>query len=231
MDIAVQKCSDEVKQRHLYFLQTRYYDPETGRFVTIDGIEYADPETLNGLNLYAYCCNNPVMLADPTGTSALLAFLIGAVVVGISTLAGAVSGGINAAINEQDFWKGFGAGAIGGLVGGAVSSIGIAVPQLAPVAAIAGSLSRTLVYNAFNELFQNGNLENFTKREFIGKMVKDIVFSVISTPAGAGASLLSLLLSEIIGILTDAIREMLSKLFGNAAKIIPGSNAFYGGRM
>ena len=39
----------------LYYLQTRYYDPEVGRFVTIDGIEYLDPETINGLNLYAYC--------------------------------------------------------------------------------------------------------------------------------------------------------------------------------
>ena len=51
----------------LYYLQTRYYDPTTGRFVTTDGIEYADPETLNGLNLYAYCGNNPVMNVDPDG--------------------------------------------------------------------------------------------------------------------------------------------------------------------
>ena len=52
----------------LYYLKTRYYDPEIGRFITIDGIEYADPETINGLNLYAYCGNNPVMNVDPTGT-------------------------------------------------------------------------------------------------------------------------------------------------------------------
>ena len=45
----------------LYYLKTRYYDPEVGRFMTIDGIEYLDPETINGLNLYAYCGNNPVM--------------------------------------------------------------------------------------------------------------------------------------------------------------------------
>lgn len=51
----------------LYWLQTRYYDPETGRFVTIDDISYLDPETINGLNLYAYCGNNPVMRTDATG--------------------------------------------------------------------------------------------------------------------------------------------------------------------
>ena len=52
----------------LYYLKTRYYDPEIGRFISIDGIEYLDPETINGLNLYAYCNNNPVMNIDPNGT-------------------------------------------------------------------------------------------------------------------------------------------------------------------
>ena len=51
----------------MYYLKTRYYDPTLGRFMTIDGIEYLDPETINGLNLYAYCNNNPVMYVDPNG--------------------------------------------------------------------------------------------------------------------------------------------------------------------
>ena len=44
----------------LYYLKSRYYDPELGRFMTIDDISYLDPDTINGLNLYAYCGNNPV---------------------------------------------------------------------------------------------------------------------------------------------------------------------------
>ena len=52
----------------LYYLQTRYYDPETSRFITIDGISYINLATINGLNLYAYCGNNPVMRTDGTGT-------------------------------------------------------------------------------------------------------------------------------------------------------------------
>ena len=51
----------------LYYLQTRYYDPATCRFVNADDVTYADAETLQGLNLYAYCGNNPVMRIDPTG--------------------------------------------------------------------------------------------------------------------------------------------------------------------
>ena len=52
-----------------YYLQTRYYDPQTGRFINMDGLEYLDPETVGGLNLYAYCNCNPVMYVDPTGTA------------------------------------------------------------------------------------------------------------------------------------------------------------------
>ena len=51
----------------LYFLKTRYYDPETGRFISPDSIEYADPDSINGLNLYSYCANNPVSNVDPNG--------------------------------------------------------------------------------------------------------------------------------------------------------------------
>ncbi len=54
----------------LYYLQTRYYDPELGRFISQDSIEYADYESVNGLNLYAYCGNNPVMYVDPSGMKA-----------------------------------------------------------------------------------------------------------------------------------------------------------------
>ena len=52
----------------LYYLKTRYYDPVVGRFITIDDLSYIDPEHINGLNLYAYCGNNPVMRTDAEGT-------------------------------------------------------------------------------------------------------------------------------------------------------------------
>ena len=44
----------------LYYLKSRYYDPETCRFINMDSVEYADPSYLHGLNLYAYCNNNPI---------------------------------------------------------------------------------------------------------------------------------------------------------------------------
>ncbi len=50
----------------LYYLQSRYYNPQWGRFLNADG--YVSTGTgLLGYNMYAYCSNNPVMYVDPTG--------------------------------------------------------------------------------------------------------------------------------------------------------------------
>ena len=51
----------------LYYLKTRYYDPTVGRFVSPDSVDFITAEKINGLNLYAYCSNNPVNLYDPSG--------------------------------------------------------------------------------------------------------------------------------------------------------------------
>ena len=52
----------------LYYLNSRYYDPETGRFLNEDLVSCLDPETIGGINLYAYCLNDPVNNIDPGGT-------------------------------------------------------------------------------------------------------------------------------------------------------------------
>ena len=49
------------RETGLFYLTSRYYDPETGRFINADDVSYVNPEIINGLNLYAYCGNNPVM--------------------------------------------------------------------------------------------------------------------------------------------------------------------------
>lgn len=59
-----------------YYLQSRYYDPVIKRFINADSqIEMSLTE---GLNLFAYCSNNPVMNSDPTGHLAMsLTLLLG----------------------------------------------------------------------------------------------------------------------------------------------------------
>ena len=53
----------------LYYLNSRYYDPETGRFLNEDLVSYLDPATIGGINPYAYCGNDPVNYVDPSGHS------------------------------------------------------------------------------------------------------------------------------------------------------------------
>ena len=52
----------------LYYLKTRYYDPNVGRFINADGY-ISTGQGLIGYNMYAYCNNNPIMYVDPQGTS------------------------------------------------------------------------------------------------------------------------------------------------------------------
>jgi RHS repeat-associated protein len=49
-----------------YFYQSRYYDPELGRFTQPDTI-VPDPDDPQALNRYTYVNNNPLNLVDPTG--------------------------------------------------------------------------------------------------------------------------------------------------------------------
>ncbi|WP_242952022.1 RHS repeat-associated core domain-containing protein [Clostridium felsineum] len=58
----------------LYYLQSRYYNPEWGRFVNADGLVGKTGELISH-NLFAYCVNNPVNLSDSSGCGPELALL------------------------------------------------------------------------------------------------------------------------------------------------------------
>lgn len=50
----------------LDYLQSRYYNYTTGRFINADAF-VSTGQGILGNNMFAYCLNNPVMLVDPTG--------------------------------------------------------------------------------------------------------------------------------------------------------------------
>ncbi len=108
----------------LYFLKTRYYDPEVGRFITIDSISYIEPETINGLNLYAYCGNNPVMNVDENGNAWWEFWKWDWAKIGMIALSVVeVVGGIVVIVVSQGSALGIGLGLIGTGVGSIVSGI------------------------------------------------------------------------------------------------------------
>ena len=64
-----------------FWLSSRYYSPELCRFISPDDIEYLYPESVNGLNLYCYCYNDPINYYDPSGHFVITA------TIGLSTTA------------------------------------------------------------------------------------------------------------------------------------------------
>ena len=54
-------------ETQLYWVSSRYYSPELCRFISPDDVEYLDLESVNGLNLYCYCYNDPINYYDPSG--------------------------------------------------------------------------------------------------------------------------------------------------------------------
>lgn len=50
----------------LYYLQSRYYNPEWGRFLSADDVESISG-TFADINVYSYAGNNPIMYIDPDG--------------------------------------------------------------------------------------------------------------------------------------------------------------------
>ena len=100
----------------LYYLNSRYYDPSTGRFINADDISILNTskEEINGLNLYAYCFNNPINDIDEYGNWSWkkIKKIFKAVVVVVATTALIATG----------------AGAIASLVGASASVItGVAI--------------------------------------------------------------------------------------------------------
>lgn len=75
-----------------YLLETRYYDPETGRFINADGV--VDIRGVETANLYAYCANDPVNFNDHNGDR------IGAIIAG--AIIGAATGALTAYAKKKN---------------------------------------------------------------------------------------------------------------------------------
>lgn len=51
----------------MYYLGSRWYDPEVCRFINGDNVLAGISGSVHGYNLFAYCFNNPVNMSDPDG--------------------------------------------------------------------------------------------------------------------------------------------------------------------
>ena len=111
----------------LYYLNSRYYSSDIRRFISPDDISYIDSNIINGLNLYCYCSNNPIIYSDPEGNFGIT---LGSLLLGIvisSMVIGAAVGGISTGASGGDFGDVFRSvwqGAVNGfLIGGSIDLI------------------------------------------------------------------------------------------------------------
>ena len=121
----------------LYYLQSRYYDPEVGRWISPEPNVYTGTFDLaagiTGYNTYAYCANNPVIYKDITGEGIVLTCVL--IFAGIGALIGAcygadisysLTGSVDGRMVLTGALIGAGIGSIVGLgVGTVASAIGI----------------------------------------------------------------------------------------------------------
>ena len=171
-----------------YYLRARYYNPANGRFTQQDAWAFMDTSDPLSLNLYAYCCNNPVMYVDPHGNFAILATLATiAVGAAIGAVIDAGAQLIQNGGNVKDInWRSVGASAAAGAVttGLAMLTGGVSLGVEATVAG--GALTGAAGYVTYNTV--NGSevsAAGFASAMAFGGLFSGIAYK-ISNPSTNG---------------------------------------------
>ena len=79
------------KESGFYYLQSRYYDPATRRFINADSYS-STGQGLLGCNMFAYCNNNPLTGYDPFGMVNWGGFIVGVGLIATAMLVAATAG-------------------------------------------------------------------------------------------------------------------------------------------
>jgi len=108
------RCYDYDEESGYYYLQSRYYNPQTGRFLNADDTKYLSVcDSISSYNLFSYCKNNPITYEDKTGTIAITTCVI------IGMIAGGIIGGIASKLiyGKVNGWWVLGGAVAGGVLG------------------------------------------------------------------------------------------------------------------
>ena len=212
-----------------YYLKSRYYNPEIGRFISAD-VYLSTGQGVIGHNAYAYCLNNPVNMTDSNGEFGIFTAL-GAVV-------GGLVNGIIAAATGEDIIRGVVEGAVSGAITGAVcdiitnpvAALGATVGAIALVAAggfVAGFVSSVVGEQvSYVERLITGDWDSYEPTSFgthvkngvIGSITNMVSFAFDGGSAGireTGKALNSLTKKVIANCLT---KHTAKKLVGTFAE-------------
>ena len=165
-------------ETRLYYLNSRYYDAQTGRFINADDTDILleDQDNLTEHNLFAYCLNNPVNMADDDGYIA--ANVIGGIVGGV---AGAALGYLLAKQLGLTGWKKWAlisAATIGGAALGAV--LGPYVARLGgQISAKLGIQSAKVAFKSIGKITTQKMSHINVSKHLWGKVLKKVTSSGI----------------------------------------------------
>ena len=192
----------------LYYPQSRYYNPEMGRFINADGQLNND---MLGNNLFAYCGNNPVTRSDDSGQCWWVA--AGAIIGGIVGFTTKVTSNV---ITGNDWNE----GVIGATVGGAVYGGVLAATGNVAAAGFASAAAEVVV----NELISYTPVAEYngtTQKEVTTENIVGSVASVIVDTVGNGT--VSTVTGKVAGMLVPTNngwfkpQKMASSFFGKYA--------------
>ena len=140
----------------LYYLNSRYYDPQIGRFINADDISILSEgkDFFNGLNLYAYCGNNPVNNTDESGNAWWDWLIGGLIAIATIALAFVTAGAIIAAAPAIASMASFAMGSIGlgALAGTAATVVSIGAGILAVSTVVIGVNNAIATLSGFNPI-------------------------------------------------------------------------------
>ena len=171
-------------ETQFYYLNSRYYDPEVGRFINAD--EQFNDDIL-GNNIFIYCGNNPVNRSDYEGQGW---WIVAGAVIGL--LAGGITKVISNIATGNQWNEGVLGAALGGAVAGAVTA--------GTGSLVAGSFAGAAVESATNEILSYTPLAsiNGTNKKSLNKQnVISSVCDVFKDTAVEGT--LSVLTGKIAG--------------------------------
>lgn len=192
----------------LYYLGSRYYNPETGRFINADNSISNSFESVHGYNLFAYCFNNPVNMNDSSGSwpkwlekvakvVAVAAIVVtAAIVVAVATAGtgglgsaaagvafGTACGGLVGGVANERKGKSFINGWAGGAVNGFTQSLGTVT--LGPAGTIIGGSDGSGAGTFITESLNNTGLPNGQRKSSQEIVVEAINASIIGAAMSA----------------------------------------------